>query len=89
MCFIAGTLILTADGEVPIEQIGVGDLVQTRDNGLQPVRWIGSQKLGAAELAAMPKLQPIRVKAGALGPDAPRQDLLVSPQHRVLVRSKI
>ncbi len=88
-CFTAGTLILTANGEVPIERIGVGDLVRTRDNGLQPVRWIGSQKLGAAQLVAAPKLQPIRIRAGALGPDAPRQDLLVSPQHRVLVRSKI
>ncbi|QRZ14124.1 Hint domain-containing protein [Paracoccus methylovorus] len=88
-CFTAGTLILTAHGEVPIEQIRVGDLVQTRDNGLQPVRWIGSRKLSAIELGAMPKLQPIRIRAGALGPDAPRQDLLVSPQHRVLVRSKI
>ncbi|WP_240200307.1 Hint domain-containing protein [Paracoccus methylovorus] len=88
-CFTAGTLILTAHGEVPIEQVSVGDLVQTRDNGLQPVRWIGSQKLGAAQLSSAPKLQPIRIKAGALGPDAPRQDLLVSPQHRVLVRSKI
>lgn len=89
VCFGRGTLILTANGEVAIEDLSVGDLVMTRDRGPQPIRWIGSRKLGTMSLAAHPNLRPIRIKAGALGEGLPATDLLVSPQHRVLVRSKI
>lgn len=88
-CFVAGTLIETENGFVPVETLQVGDKVMTRDNGLQPIRWIGSVKLKAAALKASPKLMPIRIRAGALGDGVPSSDLLVSPQHRVLVRSKI
>ncbi|WP_233253108.1 Hint domain-containing protein [Paracoccus binzhouensis] len=89
VCFVAGTLIETERGFVAVEDLRVGDLVATRDNGYQPIRWIGSVKLGAAALKARPKLLPIRIKAGALGRETPSSDLLVSPQHRVLVRSKV
>jgi len=89
VCFVRGTLIEFADGSRPIESLKVGDLVQTLDNGHQPLRWIGSVKLGASALKATPKLLPIRIKAGALGTETPSSDLLVSPQHRVLVRSKV
>lgn len=88
-CFTSGTLILTDRGEVAIDDLCVGDLVMTRDNGLQPVRWIGSRKLGTPILTLKPNLRPIRIKAGTLGANLPKQDLLVSPQHRVLVRSRI
>lgn len=88
-CFTPGTLIRTADGERLVEDIAVGDLVWTRDNGLQPVRWAGRRSLSAAQLAALPHLRPIRIAAGALGGGQPARDLLVSPQHRVLVRSSI
>jgi len=89
ICFAAGTLIETERGFVAVEELKVGDLVATQDNGYQPIRWIGSVKLGAAALKAKPKLLPIRIKAGALGKKTPSTDLLVSPQHRVLVRSKV
>lgn len=88
-CFTAGTLIRTAGGERPVEELAVGDLVWTRDNGLQPIRWIGRRVLRPAELAAQPNLRPIRIRAGALGAGQPARDLVVSPQHRILVRSSI
>ncbi len=88
-CFTIGTLIDTAEGERRVEDIRVGDLVQTRDNGLQPVRWTGCRHVPAAEIGANPALAPVRIARGALGPDLPRQDLLVSQQHRILVRSAI
>lgn len=88
-CFTAGTLIRTAQGERPVEDLALGDLVWTRDNGLQPIRWIGRRVLRPAELAAQPNLRPIRIKAGALGAGQPARDLVVSPQHRILVRSAI
>ncbi len=88
-CFVHGTRIETARGAVAIEDLAVGDLVMTRDNGLQPIRWIGRRVLSAQVLDAQPKLRPIRLRAGSLGQGVPSVDLLVSPQHRVLVRSAI
>lgn len=88
-CFTSGTLIRTATGERPVEDIRVGDLVMTRDNGFQAVRWTGARPVTAPEIAANPALAPVRIAAGALGPGLPAQDLLVSQQHRVLVRSAI
>lgn len=88
-CFASGTMILTDDGERPVETLSVGDLVWTRDHGFQPLRWSGKRSLDAIDLAAMPKVMPIRIRAGALGPNNPDRDLTVSPQHRVLVRSAI
>lgn len=88
-CFCKGTMIATARGEVAVEHLSVGDLVVTRDHGLRPVRWIGQRHLDAVDLAAVPRLQPIRIRRGALAPNVPHRDLLVSPQHRILVRSNI
>lgn len=88
-CFAAGTLIDTIDGPVPVERLAVGSLVRTAGGRFQPVRWIGRRKLDRIDLACRPDLKPVRIGAGALGPGLPRRDLLVSPQHRVLVRSRI
>lgn len=88
-CFVTGTLIETEAGFVTVENLKVGDKVLTRDNGFKEISWIGSVQLSAAQLQDNPNHRPIRISAGALGPDTPSSDLLVSPQHRVLVRSKI
>lgn len=89
VCFASGTLILTPAGQVPIDDLEEGDLVQTKDNGPQPIRWHGSRSVSHAEILAYPKLKPIRISAGALGKDNPDTDLIVSRQHRILVRSAI
>lgn len=88
-CFTAGTQIMTADGERPIEELAAGDMVLTVDAGFQPIRWIGSRKIRSPELACFSKLRPIRIRAGALGDARPAQDLLVSQQHRILLRGLI
>lgn len=87
ICFARGTVIATDRGLIAVEDLLAGDLVQTRDNGLQVIRWIGCSRL--RHLTRVPHLAPIRIKAGALGDNVPSADLLVSPQHRVLVRSNI
>ena len=88
-CFLRGTMILTTDGPVAVEDLSVGTLVVTRDNAIQPVRWVGHVALPAERLRAQPNLRPIRIAPGALGANLPAQALLVSPQHRILVRSAI
>ncbi|MFZ1467403.1 MAG: Hint domain-containing protein [Paracoccaceae bacterium] len=86
ICFTPGTRLLTPGGPRLIETLRPGDLLQTKDNGAQEVLWRGSRRMSGARLYAMPHLRPIRFRAGALGQDRPEDDLLVSPQHRMLVR---
>lgn len=88
-CFTVGTLILTDRGDAPIEALRQGDLIQTLDNGLRPIRWIGQKKISAMRLRSQENIRPIRIKTGVLGEGLPRSDLIVSPQHRILVRSII
>ena len=88
-CYGAGTLIDTPDGARPIERLCAGDLVLTADRGPQPVLWIAQHDFSAEDLMANPHLVPVRIAAGALGNGLPRRDLMVSPQHRILLRSRI
>ncbi|MEZ5793498.1 Hint domain-containing protein [Albidovulum sp.] len=76
-CFSGGTRILTPQGERAVEDLAVGDLVVTRDHGPQPVLWLGSRTVPAEG-----DLAPIRIAAGVHGN---RRDLIVSPQHRIVV----
>ncbi|MCB1338025.1 MAG: Hint domain-containing protein [Maritimibacter sp.] len=76
LCFTAGTMIATPSGDRPIETLAPGDLVLTRDNGPQPLRWIG-----ATATPGLGRNAPIRFAPGAFGNTSP---LLVSPQHRML-----
>ncbi|WP_298860308.1 Hint domain-containing protein [uncultured Sulfitobacter sp.] len=89
ICFTPGTRIQTGDGVRLIEDLREGDTVQTKDNGLQPLRWIGQRRMTGARLFAMPKLRPIRISGGALGVDRPDEDLLVSPEHRMLIKGAV
>lgn len=88
-CFVSGTLIATKNGPVPVENLQIDDLILTYDHGYQPIRWIGSRDVNRATLRQNPKLIPILIRADALGAGFPKQDLVVSPQHRVLVSSTI
>ena len=88
-CFTTGVRLATSKGQRPVEKIGVGDFVHTVDHGMQQVRWVGVRTLDAVDLGANPALLPIRIAKGALGGQLPRRDLLVSPQHRVMVRSAV
>ena len=83
VCFAGGTHILTPQGEVLVEDLKVGDLVVTRDDGPQPILWISSTKHSWP--LESDKSKPIKIAAGALGPRSPRRDLVVSPQHKVLL----
>lgn len=80
-CFVRGTLIRTPYGDVPVEDLDVGDLVDTYDDGAQPVRWVGHRTVPAEG-----NLAPIRIEASTFGKHS---TLLVSPQHRVLIRNSL
>jgi len=89
VCFTRGTLIATPSGLRKVEDLQVGDLVETLDRGPQPIRWIASRKIGSVALGLRSELRPIRIPAGALGDGHPGQDLVVSPQHRIALSSSI
>ncbi len=80
-CFVAGTLIETSRGPVPVERLRPGDMVLTHDNGPQPLRWIGRRRV-----AATGDFAPIHIAAGTFGDHAA---LSVSPQHRILIRDPL
>lgn len=84
-CFVAGALVDTAEGVRPVEQIAVGDLVLTRDNGYREVKWVGHHAQSSSSFAARPDLAAVVVPKGALGGDLPARDMRVSPWHRLLI----
>lgn len=79
VCFTKGTRILTDKGPRLIEELRVGERIATRDNGYQPLRWIGSKTVEAKG-----DIAPIEICKGVLGNTA---DLLVSPNHRMLIEA--
>lgn len=85
ICFTPGTRLRTLDDEVAIEDLGPGDKILTRDDGPQEVQWTGQRRMSGARLFALPDQRPIRIRAGALGIYRPDADLVVSPEHRVIV----
>lgn len=78
ICFAKGTLISTETGATTVEDLSVGDLVKTAENGAEPVRWIGRKTFPAKGLLA-----PIDFAPGAIGNT---RTLRVSRQHRLLLR---
>jgi len=74
-CFVAGTRIDTVRGAVRVEDIRVGDLVETLDDGYQPVRWCGGRTVRSVGAMAA-----VIIPEGTFGNHG---GLRVSPQHRL------
>lgn len=84
-CFTPGTTIATPRGERLVEDLVEGDRIITRDNGIQEIRWVGQKEMSGRALLGANHLQPVLIKAGALGHGLPERDMMVSPNHRLLV----
>jgi hypothetical protein len=83
-CFAAGTLIMTAKGEVAVEDLAVGDILVTADGAEQPITWLGHRAVTVAGSNADFKYL-VRIAAGAVAPGLPRRDLLVTQDHCLLL----
>ena len=77
VCYLAGTTIQTARGWVPVQQFRAGDLVETMDHGLQPIRWVGQNTI-----LGVGKNAPVRIATGVLDNEVP---VYVSPNHRLMI----
>ncbi len=85
-CFVKGTRIRTARGDVPVEALVVGDLVfGARSGRMQAVVWIGHRRVVAARHRRPADIWPVCVRAGAIGPGVPGRDVWLSPEHGVFV----
>ena len=86
-CFTAGTRIRTSAGEIAVERLKIGDRLPTLlRGGNEPVTWIGRRQVDCARHPRPKKVWPVRVSAHAFGLGTPQRDLLLSPDHAVLVR---
>jgi hypothetical protein len=84
-CFGRGTLIRTAYGEVPVEDLANGALVMTT-NGALPVKWVGRQTIRRNASASWhPSVVPIRVSRFAIDDQTPQRDLYLSQEHALLI----
>jgi autotransporter-associated beta strand protein len=84
-CYCRGTLILTPDGEVPVEALAIGDRVVTLSGEVRPICWIGQRAYDGRFIAGKRAVLPIRITAGALADGVPAHDLWVSPAHSLYI----
>ena len=84
-CFASGTQIATARGGVMVEALRVGELVPTASGRLARVTWVGHRRTDLRRHPAPMDVMPVRVRAGAFGDGLPVRDLVLSPDHAVLV----
>ncbi|MGC1495463.1 MAG: Hint domain-containing protein [Sulfitobacter sp.] len=84
VCFTQGTMIETPQGERAVETLVAGDLVQTLDNGPQPIRWIGGRTV-----PAIMGMEPVLFDKNSLGPNIPKRPMMLSRQHRLMLDTVI
>ena len=74
-CVLRGTHVLTPRGEIKVEDLAIGDLVNTFDGTAKPIKWIGRRSHGGIDTDML----PIKIARSALGHLVPHTDLFVSP----------
>lgn len=80
-CFAKGTHVLTPDGEIQIEALGIGDRVKTLRGVDLPVKWIGRNTFRRSGTSWHKSVMPIRVSRFAIDDQTPHADLYLSPLH--------
>jgi uncharacterized repeat protein (TIGR03803 family) len=80
-CYCRATLILTDQGEIPVENLAIGDHVIGRSGAGRPIKWIGRRSYHGRFVIGREDILPICIKAGALDDNLPRRDLWISPHH--------
>jgi Hint domain len=75
--FVAGSLVMTLRGAVPVESLQPGDRVITR-NGALALRSVATRVEARARL--------VRISASALGECRPEEDIVVAAGQPILVR---
>jgi hypothetical protein len=74
---LAGTMVRTMDGILPVEYLTPGDRIVTR---------AGARRLTSVSVMVRKRIDLVRIRASTMGHDRPDQDLLVSPDQPVIIR---
>ena len=85
VCYVEGTLIRTPRGDVAVESLQVGDLVETSSGELRPIKWLGRRFVDCRRYANSRVVHPVRIARDSFGPNRPSQDLFVSSGHSLCV----
>ena len=92
VCYARGTMLLTPEGEVPVERMRAGRHIVTLVDGVETVKavkWLGHRRI---DLRAHPQpetVAPVRIIRGAIADDVPHRDLVVSPDHAIFIDGKL
>jgi antigen 43 len=87
-CYVNGTRIRTQRGDVAIEAIAPGEQVVVLRGGhevLEAVKWVGFSVIDLARHAHREDAAPIRVRKDAIAENQPVADLLLSPEHCLVI----
>ena len=74
---VSGPMVLTLDGELPVEFLQPGDRVLTRS---------GARRLKQIAVSVVQNARVVRISHGTLGVDRPVDDVTVSAAQQILVR---
>lgn len=85
MCFLRGTAIMTPTGEVCIEDLQIGDCVETVRGQALAIKWIGRHLYKRSGSSWNDSVVPIRISRHALDHQTPRRDLYLSAGHALFI----
>jgi len=88
-CFATGTRIATPEGDMPVEALRPGDVVQRARGGSAEVVWVGHRRVDCARHPRPHDVRPVRIAAGALGPGRPARELWLSPDHALFLHGSL
>jgi hypothetical protein len=85
-CFLGGTRIRTAKGDVCIEELRIGDNVLTVSGETKPIKFIGRRKVSRERTGPLKNGEgPVKISRFAIDGKAPHSDLYISPGHAIYI----
>jgi hypothetical protein len=90
-CYMNGSSIRSAAGDVAVEDLRAGDKVVVVRKGrkrLEPVKWIGRTAVDLSTHAHVEDAAPIRIRANAIAKGKPARDLFLSPEHCLIIKGR-
>ncbi len=88
-CFTASTRLRTPSGWIEAGRVTPRTWLCTAGGAARRAIWIGRTKIEGWRRIGKPYLDPVLLRAGALGPGHPEADLRLSPLHGVLLATAI